>query len=43
MTEFYKDLSVYNPDHFLKNGKVDPSVQDPMVASFGFERRICPG
>jgi cytochrome P450 len=41
--ECYKDPFVYNPDRFLKNGEIDPSVQDPTVASFGFGRRICPG
>jgi cytochrome P450 len=40
---FYKDPFVYNPDRFLKNGELDPSVRDPSVASFGFGRRICPG
>jgi cytochrome P450 len=41
--EYYNDPFVYNPDRFLKNGKIDPSVRDPTVASFGFGRRICPG
>jgi cytochrome P450 len=41
--ESYPDPFVYNPDRFLKNGKIDPSVRDPTVASFGFGRRICPG
>ena len=33
----------FNPDRFLKGGKLDPDVQDPTVAAFGFGRRICPG
>ncbi|EKM77271.1 hypothetical protein AGABI1DRAFT_77713 [Agaricus bisporus var. burnettii JB137-S8] len=41
--EFYKDPLSFNPDRFLKNGEIDPSVRDPTVASFGFGRRICPG
>jgi hypothetical protein len=39
----YKNPFLYNPDRFLKNGKIDPSVRDPTVASFGFGRRGCPG
>ncbi|XP_006457143.1 hypothetical protein AGABI2DRAFT_195996 [Agaricus bisporus var. bisporus H97] len=41
--EFYRDPLVFNPDRFLKDGEIDPSVRDPTVASFGFGRRICPG
>jgi cytochrome P450 len=41
--DIYKDPLVYNPERFLKNGQLDPSVRDPTVASFGFGRRICPG
>jgi cytochrome P450 len=41
--EVYKDPLAFNPDRFLKNGELDPSVRDPIVASFGFGRRICPG
>ncbi|XP_006456366.1 hypothetical protein AGABI2DRAFT_211278 [Agaricus bisporus var. bisporus H97] len=41
--EFYKEPLNFNPDRFLKNGELDPSVRDPSVASFGFGRRICPG
>ena len=40
--EIYKDPFVYNPDRFLKDGKIDPSVRDPTVA-FGYGRRVCPG
>ena len=39
----YKDPLLYNPDRFLRNGKIDPTVRDPMVAAFGYGRRICPG
>ncbi|KAF5353955.1 hypothetical protein D9756_007034 [Leucocoprinus leucothites] len=41
--EVYKDPLTYNPDRFLKDGKIDPTVRNPTVASFGFGRRICPG
>ncbi|KAF9457684.1 cytochrome P450 [Collybia nuda] len=33
----------FNPDRFLKDGKLDPEVKDPGHASFGFGRRQCPG
>jgi len=41
--ETYKDPFVYNPDRFLKDGEIDPTVRDPKVATFGYGRRICPG
>lgn len=41
--EVYADPHVFNPDRFLKAGKIDPEVQDPMVAAFGFGRRLCAG
>ncbi|KAF7761211.1 hypothetical protein Agabi119p4_10620 [Agaricus bisporus var. burnettii] len=41
--ELYKDPFIYNPERFLKNGELDPSVRDPTIATFGFGRRICPG
>ncbi|KZP27197.1 cytochrome P450 [Athelia psychrophila] len=37
------DTSVFNPERFLKDGKIDPAVQDPQMAVFGYGRRICPG
>ncbi|KAG6819405.1 hypothetical protein H0H93_012135 [Arthromyces matolae] len=33
----------FNPDRFMKDGKLDPDAKDPMHAAFGFGRRICPG
>ncbi|KZP04234.1 cytochrome P450 [Athelia psychrophila] len=39
----YPDPSVFNPERFLRDGKIDPEVQDPQVAVFGYGRRICPG
>lgn len=39
----YHDASKFNPDRWLRDGKLDKDVQDPRVAVFGFGRRICPG
>lgn len=33
----------YDPERFLKDGKIDPSVKDPEDRMFGSSRRICPG
>lgn len=41
--EAYPDPLRFNPDRFLKDGKIDLNVRDPMVAAFGFGRRTCPG
>ncbi|KAJ6489661.1 cytochrome P450 [Mycena vitilis] len=42
--ETYPDPSRFNPKRFLTaDGKIDSSVPDPMLASFGYGRRICPG
>jgi cytochrome P450 len=29
----------FKPERFLKNGKLEPSVRDPMDITFGFGRR----
>ncbi|KAF9442390.1 cytochrome P450 [Macrolepiota fuliginosa MF-IS2] len=42
-SEVFENPYTYNPDRYLKDGKIDPTVRDPSVASFGFGRRICPG
>ncbi|KAJ3563987.1 hypothetical protein NP233_g8587 [Leucocoprinus birnbaumii] len=39
----YKDPERFIPERFMKDGELDPNVQDPSVAVFGFGRRICPG
>lgn len=41
--QVYKDPFTYNPERFLKGGKIDRTIRDPTVAFFGFGRRICPG
>ena len=33
----------FNPDRYLRDGQVDPTVPDAERAAFGFGRRICPG
>ncbi|TCD70018.1 hypothetical protein EIP91_005269 [Steccherinum ochraceum] len=42
-TEDYPDPSTFNPDRFIKDGKINPDVRDPTTITFGFGRRICPG
>ncbi|KAF7325230.1 Cytochrome P450 [Mycena kentingensis (nom. inval.)] len=39
----YPEPTTFNPERFLRDGKLDPTVQDPEVAAFGFGRRMCPG
>jgi len=39
----YKNPETFNPERFLKDGKLDPHVVTPDDAMFGFGRRICPG
>ncbi|KAF7296376.1 Cytochrome P450 [Mycena chlorophos] len=39
----YPNPDEFNPERFLRDGKLNPKVQDPEVAVFGFGRRICPG
>lgn len=41
--ESYPDPFSFKPERFIKDGKLNPEVQDPEVAAFGFGRRICPG
>ncbi|KAL7284540.1 hypothetical protein ACG7TL_001832 [Trametes sanguinea] len=39
----YPDPETFNPDRFIKDGKINPDVQDPNTFVFGYGRRICPG
>ncbi|KAF8884723.1 cytochrome P450 [Gymnopilus junonius] len=41
--DVYPDPFSFNPDRFMKDGKIDKSVRDPAHACWGFGRRICPG
>jgi len=33
----------FQPERYLKDGRLNPDVRDPVCAAFGFGRRICPG
>jgi cytochrome P450 len=35
----YPEPREFRPERFLKNGKLDNSVRDPMDIAFGFGRR----
>ncbi|EMD36387.1 hypothetical protein CERSUDRAFT_138007, partial [Gelatoporia subvermispora B] len=40
----YPNPSSFDPDRFIKDNQLDPTVPDPsLVAAFSFGRRICPG
>jgi len=39
----YSEPEKFIPERYIKDGKLDPTVRDPVVAAFGFGRRICPG
>ncbi|KAF9041392.1 cytochrome P450 [Panaeolus papilionaceus] len=39
----YPNPEQFNPERYLKDGKLDPSMRDPTLLNFGFGRRICPG
>ena len=35
----YPNPEIFRPERFLKEGKLDNNVRDPIVLSFGFGRR----
>ena len=35
----YSEPEIFNPDRFMKDGKLDPDVFDPTIVAFGFGRR----
>ena len=37
--EQYPEPEEFKPERFLKDGELDPSVQDPNSAAFGYGRR----
>ncbi|KAJ3512409.1 hypothetical protein NLJ89_g3543 [Agrocybe chaxingu] len=39
----YPDPGTFQPERFLKDGRLDTSVRDPSDVIFGFGRRACPG
>ncbi|KAI0348407.1 cytochrome P450 [Trametopsis cervina] len=39
----YRQPHAFNPDRFMKGGKLNPDMRDPVTAAFGYGRRICPG
>ncbi|KAI1792474.1 cytochrome P450 [Ganoderma leucocontextum] len=39
----YEDPYAFRPERFIRDGKLDPSIQDPLAFVFGFGRRVCPG
>lgn len=40
--EMYPNPTSFNPDRFLKDGKLNPEVRDPTLMAFGFGRRSVP-
>ena len=35
----YPDPSSFKPERYIKNGQLDPNIQDPALIAFGFGRR----
>ena len=35
----YTDAYTFKPDRYLKDGKIDPNIQDPRDILFGFGRQ----
>ncbi|KAI0754719.1 O-methylsterigmatocystin oxidoreductase [Daedaleopsis nitida] len=41
--ETWPEPERFDPERFLRDGKLDPDAQDPGAFAFGYGRRICPG
>ncbi|KAH6916318.1 O-methylsterigmatocystin oxidoreductase [Coprinopsis sp. MPI-PUGE-AT-0042] len=41
--EVFENPMEFNPERYLKDGKINPDVLDPEDVAFGYGRRICPG
>ncbi|KAH9887972.1 CyP450 monooxygenase [Cubamyces lactineus] len=41
--EHYSNPEAFDPDRFLKDGKLNDEVLDPATVMYGFGRRACPG
>ncbi|KAM5539389.1 hypothetical protein V8D89_006841 [Ganoderma adspersum] len=41
--DVFKDPEEFRPDRFIRDGRLDPDVLDPVTIVFGSGRRICPG
>ena len=38
--EEYEDPDEFRPERFIRDGKLDPNVRDPLAFVFGFGRRL---
>ncbi|KAJ8521864.1 hypothetical protein ONZ45_g1495 [Pleurotus djamor] len=41
--KYFTDPASFNPERFIKDGKIDTELTEVVQISFGFGRRICPG
>ncbi|KAI0670932.1 cytochrome P450 [Trametes maxima] len=41
--DLYSRPEEFNPERFIRDGKLDPTAPDPYSFAFGYGRRICPG
>ncbi|RPD61608.1 cytochrome P450 [Lentinus tigrinus ALCF2SS1-7] len=41
--ETYPDTEAFRPERYIRDGKIGPTIRDPLSLVFGFGRRICPG